>query len=153
MKPCCRLALRSLVMGRYRINTQTNWGLCLRHRNMILAGLFLRSLIRIYGRRVVYSDGGTCVSWSMHILRTRAQITFTIWKEYIVERTIQYMQDRTESFDDYYQYEISSMHSSRCIQMAKSSSLCTIKLSSSEPNLIIWGGGCLFYKYLQECLS
>jgi putative transposase len=30
-----------------------------RHRNMIIAELFLRSLIRIYGRHVVYSDGGT----------------------------------------------------------------------------------------------
>jgi putative transposase len=30
-----------------------------RHRNMIVAELFLRSLIRIYGRHVVYSDGGT----------------------------------------------------------------------------------------------
>jgi putative transposase len=30
-----------------------------RHRNMTVAELFSRSLVRIYGRHVVYSDGRT----------------------------------------------------------------------------------------------
>jgi transposase-like protein len=30
-----------------------------RHRNMIVAESFLRTLIKIYGRHIVYSDGGT----------------------------------------------------------------------------------------------
>ena len=30
-----------------------------RHRNMIVAESFLRSLITIYGKHIVYSDGGT----------------------------------------------------------------------------------------------
>ncbi len=32
-----------------------------RHRNMLVAESFLRSLIKIYGKHIVYSDGGT---WS-----------------------------------------------------------------------------------------
>jgi putative transposase len=30
-----------------------------RHRNMIVVELFLRSLVKLYGRHIVYSDGGT----------------------------------------------------------------------------------------------
>jgi transposase-like protein len=43
-----------------------------RHRNMIIAESFLRTLIKIYGKHTVYSDGGTWVSRSMYIIRTRA---------------------------------------------------------------------------------
>jgi putative transposase len=30
-----------------------------RHRNMLVAELFLRSLIKVYGMHTVYSDGGS----------------------------------------------------------------------------------------------
>ena len=30
-----------------------------RHRNMIVAESFLRSLVKVYGKHTVYSDGGT----------------------------------------------------------------------------------------------
>jgi putative transposase len=30
-----------------------------RHRNMIVAGSFLRSLVKVYGKHTFYSDGGT----------------------------------------------------------------------------------------------
>jgi len=30
-----------------------------RHRNMIVAESFLRSLVKVYGKHIVYSDGGT----------------------------------------------------------------------------------------------
>ena len=45
-----------------------------RHRNnMIVAESFLRSLIKNYGKQVVYSEGGwNMVSGSMYIIRTRA---------------------------------------------------------------------------------
>jgi putative transposase len=72
-----------------------------RHRNMIIAELFLRSLIRIYGRHVVYSDGGTwypeaCISLGLeHRLHSP-------YEKSIVESTIEYFKDRTEAFDDYY---------------------------------------------------
>ena len=38
-----------------------------RHRNMIVAESFLRSLIKIYGKHIVYSDGGTwCPEHAYH---------------------------------------------------------------------------------------
>jgi len=73
-----------------------------RHRNMIVAESFLRSLITIYGKHIVYSvDGGTwypeaCVSLGLkHRLHSP-------YEKSIVERTIEYLKDRTEAFDDYY---------------------------------------------------
>src|ERR1051326_8494896 len=72
-----------------------------RHRNMIVAEAFLSSLIRMYGKHIVYSDGGTwypeaCVSLNLkHRLHSS-------YEKSIVERTIEYLKDRTEAFDDYY---------------------------------------------------
>ena len=72
-----------------------------RHRNMIVVESFLRTLIKIYGKHTVYSDGGTwypqaCVSLQLeHRLHSP-------YEKSIVERTIEYLKDRTEAFDDYY---------------------------------------------------
>jgi len=73
-----------------------------RHRNMLVAESFLRSLIEIYGRHTVYSDGGT--SWypeacSSLGLKHRLHTSF---EKSLIERAIQYFKDRTEHFDDYY---------------------------------------------------
>ena len=72
-----------------------------RHRNMIVAEAFLRSLVRIYGKHTVYSDGGrwypeACISLGLkHRLHSS-------YEKSIVERTIEYLKDRTEIFDDYF---------------------------------------------------
>jgi len=72
-----------------------------RHRNMIVAEAFLSSLIRIYGKHTVYSDGGTwypeaCMSLGLeHRLHSS-------YEKSIVERAIEYLKDRTETFDDYF---------------------------------------------------
>jgi putative transposase len=72
-----------------------------RHRNMLVAEAFLRSLMRIYGKHTVYSDGGSwypeaCISLGLkHRLHSS-------YEKSIVERTIEYLKDRTEAFDDYY---------------------------------------------------
>ena len=72
-----------------------------RHRNMIVAEAFLRSLVRIYGKHTVYSDGGTwypeaCISLGLkHRLHSS-------YEKSVVERTIEYLKDRTEIFDDYF---------------------------------------------------
>jgi len=73
-----------------------------RHRNMLVAESFLRSLIEIYGIHTVYSDGGT--SWypeacSSLGLKHRLHTSF---EKSLIERAIQYFKDRTEHFDDYY---------------------------------------------------
>jgi putative transposase len=72
-----------------------------RHRNMLVAEAFLRSLMRIYGKHTVYSDGGSwypeaCISLGLkHRLHSS-------YEKSIVERTTEYLKDRTEAFDDYY---------------------------------------------------
>jgi putative transposase len=72
-----------------------------RHRNMIVAESFLRSLVKVYGKHTVYSDGGTwypeaCISLGLkHRLHTS-------YGKSVIERTIEYLKDRTEAFDDYY---------------------------------------------------
>jgi putative transposase len=73
-----------------------------RQRNMIVAEAFLNSLIKIYGKHTVYSDGGgtwypeACVSLGLkHRLHSS-------YEKSIVERTIEYLKDRTEAFDDYF---------------------------------------------------
>ncbi|MFZ0514574.1 MAG: DDE-type integrase/transposase/recombinase [Candidatus Nitrosopolaris sp.] len=72
-----------------------------RHRNMVVVESFLKSLIEIYGRHMVYSDGGTwyleaCSSLGLeHRLRSS-------YEKSIIERVVQRLKDRTEGFDDYY---------------------------------------------------
>jgi putative transposase len=71
-----------------------------RHRNMLVAESFLRSLVKLYGS-IVYSDGGTwypeaCLSLGlMHKLHSS-------FEKSIIERAMEYVKDRTENFDDYY---------------------------------------------------
>lgn len=73
-----------------------------RHRNMIIAESFLSSLIKIYGKHTVYSDGGSwypeaCISLGLKHSRLHSS-----YEKSIVERTIEYLKDRTKVFDDYY---------------------------------------------------
>jgi putative transposase len=70
---------------------------------MLVAEAFLSLLIRMYGKHIVYSDvDGTwypevCVSLNLeHRLHSSYE------KSIVVERTIEYLKDRTEGFDDYY---------------------------------------------------
>jgi putative transposase len=71
-----------------------------RHRNMLVAETFLRSLIRIYGKHTVYSDGGSWYPEACISLRQKHRLHSSYEK--IVERTTEYLKDRTETFDDYY---------------------------------------------------
>ena len=70
-----------------------------RHRNMIVAESFLRTLIKIYGKYTLYSEGGTwypeaCISLGLkHRLHSS-------YEKSIVEKTVEYLKDRTEAFND-----------------------------------------------------
>jgi putative transposase len=83
------------------IRRQTLEVYILRDRNMLVAESFSRSLIKIYGKHTVYSDGGTwypeaCISLGLeHRLHSP-------YEKSLVERTIEYLNDRTEAFDDDY---------------------------------------------------
>jgi len=74
-----------------------------RHRNMLVAEAFLRSLIRIYGKHtIVYSDGGSWYPEACISLGLKHRLHSSYEKSIVVERTTEYLKDRTEAFDDYY---------------------------------------------------
>jgi putative transposase len=68
---------------------------------MLVTESFLRSLIGIYGKQTVYSDGGTWYPEACSSLGLK-HILHSPFEKSIIERTIEYFKDRTESFDDYY---------------------------------------------------
>jgi putative transposase len=82
-------------MGCYRANSQANpWSLYFKiqeYNNCRERHLFLSSLIRIYGKHTVYSDGGgtwyheACVSLGLK------QRLHSSYEKNIVERTIEYL--------------------------------------------------------------
>jgi putative transposase len=68
---------------------------------MLVAESFLRSLIKIYGKHNVYSDGGTWYPEACSYLGLKHLLHISFEKS-VIERTIEYFKDRTENFDDYY---------------------------------------------------
>jgi putative transposase len=72
-----------------------------RHRNMLVAESFLRSLVKVYGKHTVYSDDGTWYPEACSSLGLKHRL-HTYLEKGLIERAIQYFKDRTENFDDYY---------------------------------------------------
>jgi putative transposase len=72
-----------------------------RHRSMLVAESFLKSLIKLYGRHAVYSDGGSWYPEACNSLRLK-HILHSPFEKSVIERAMEYIKDRTEDFDDYY---------------------------------------------------
>ena len=72
-----------------------------RHRNMLVAEVFLRSLIKLYGKHIVYSDGGSWYPEACNSLGLK-HILHSPFEKSVIERSMEYVKDRTECFDDYY---------------------------------------------------
>jgi putative transposase len=56
-----------------------------------------------YGKHRLSTDGGTCYPQACKFLKLRHHLHSTYEKS-IIERTVQYVKDRTECFDDYFPY-------------------------------------------------
>ena len=71
-----------------------------KHRNMLVAESFLKSLVKLYGKHIVYSDDGG--SWYPEACNSLGlkHILHTPFEKSIIERAIEYVKDRTEGFDD-----------------------------------------------------
>jgi transposase-like protein len=72
---------------------------------MFVAERFLHGLIKMHGKHCVSTDGGgTWYPQACRFLKLRHHIhSFLAKKEKsLIERAIQYIKDRTESFDDYF---------------------------------------------------
>ncbi|MGN6630234.1 MAG: hypothetical protein ACTHKJ_10255 [Candidatus Nitrosocosmicus sp.] len=69
---------------------------------MFVAEHFLSNIIREYGKHPVSTDGGT---WyppqACQFLKLEHHI-HSSYEKSLIERTMQYIKDRTENFDDYF---------------------------------------------------
>jgi len=70
-------------------------------RNMFVAERFISNLIKFYGKHPVSTDGGTWYPQACRFLQLKHHLHSSFEKSNI-ERTMQYVKDRTESFDDYF---------------------------------------------------
>ena len=72
-----------------------------KERNMFVAERFISDLIKGYGKHPISTDGGTWYPMACKFLKLKHHIHSPFEKS-IIERTMQYIKDRTESFDDYF---------------------------------------------------
>jgi putative transposase len=70
-------------------------------RTMLVAEQFLKGLVKKYGKHSISSDGATWYPQACKFLKITHHI-HSYYEKSIVERTIQYLKDRTECFDDYF---------------------------------------------------
>ena len=67
-------------------------------RTMLVAERFISSLINRYGKHPISTDGGTWYPQACRFLKVNHRIHSTLEKS-LIERTMQYIKDRTEGFD------------------------------------------------------
>jgi len=72
-----------------------------KERNMFVAERFISNLVKRYGEHPVSTDGGTWYPQACRFLGLRHHI-HSPYEKSIIERTVQYIKDRTEGFDDYF---------------------------------------------------
>ena len=70
----------------------------------VVAERFLDGVTKEYGRHSVSTDGGTWYPQACKFLKLQHHLHSSFEKS-LVERTIQYIKDRTECFDDYFPYK------------------------------------------------
>jgi putative transposase len=72
-----------------------------KERSMFVAERFLHDLIKIHGKHPVSTDGGTWYPQACRFLKLKHHFHSSLEKS-LIERTMQYIKDRTGSFDDYF---------------------------------------------------
>jgi putative transposase len=72
-----------------------------KERNMFVAERFLSNIVSEYGAHPVSTDGGTWYPNACKFLKLRHHLHSNLEKS-LIERTMQYIKDRTECFDDYF---------------------------------------------------
>jgi putative transposase len=72
-----------------------------KERNMFVAERFISGIVKDYGEHPVSTDGGSWYPQACKFLNLHHHIQSSFEKS-IIERTMQYIKDRTENFDDYF---------------------------------------------------
>jgi putative transposase len=70
-------------------------------RTMLVAERFIQELVRKYRKHPVSTDGGAWYPQACKFLKLDHHF-HSPYRKSIIERTIQFVKDRTESFDDYF---------------------------------------------------
>ena len=82
--------------------TKNILGICIsKERNMFVAEHFLSDIVDKYGQYPVSTDGGTWYPQACKFLKLNHHI-HSSYEKSIIERSMQYIKDRTECFDDYF---------------------------------------------------
>ena len=68
---------------------------------MLVAERFMSDLVKTYGRHPVSTEGGTWYPMAFRFLKLKYHINSHLEKS-LIERTIQYIKDKKECFDDYF---------------------------------------------------
>ncbi len=72
-----------------------------KERNMLIAERFILGLVKTHGKHPVSTDGGTWYPQACRFLKLKHHVHSPLEKS-MIERTMQYIKDRTECFDDYF---------------------------------------------------
>ena len=72
---------------------------------MFVAERFISDAIKNHGKHPVSTDGGTWYPQACRFLKLKHHVHSSFEKS-IIERTMQYIKDRTECFDDYFPCKI-----------------------------------------------
>ncbi len=75
-----------------------------KERNMFVAEHFLSDIVEKYGEHPVSTDGVTWYPQACKFLKLKHRI-HSLYENSIIERTMQYIKDRIEGFDDYFPYK------------------------------------------------
>jgi putative transposase len=68
---------------------------------MFVAERFLSGVVKIHGKHPLSTDGGTWYPMACRFLGLKNHI-HSPFEKTLIERTMQYAKDRTESFNDYF---------------------------------------------------
>lgn len=71
---------------------------------MFVAEGFMLYIVDEYGEHPVSMDGGTWYPQAYRFLKLNHHV-HSFYEKSLVERTIQYIKDRTENFDEYFPYK------------------------------------------------
>ena len=88
-------------------------------RTMLVAERFIASLIDEFGKHPVSTDGGTWYPQACRFLKLKHHIHSPLEKS-LIERTMQYIKDRTECFDDYFPCRLKNCTAKACAELAES---------------------------------
>ena len=69
---------------------------------MFVAERFISGIVNIHGKHPVSTDGGTWYPMACRFLKLEQHHIHSSIEKSLIERTMQYIKDRTECFDDYF---------------------------------------------------